>query len=260
MHEATTAEPRVDTSASSVTRKPSPVRLLVFDLDGTLIDSSTDLCNSVNAALQHVGCRELPAPKITSFIGSGAAILIRRALSATLQSAAPVHSESKDLFTHAFRYFLEYYHEHKLDTTRPYPGVIEALGYLRSRQPELPMAVLTNKPVRPSREICAALGLASYFFAIYGGDSFAKKPNPEGLLAIIEEANAITGSERSPANSMTSGSVVMVGDSEVDVQTARNCGVRSLGCSYGLAPAALELSAPDLLVKHPAEWAQVLQL
>ena len=151
-----------------------PVRLLVFDLDGTLIDSSTDLCNSVNAALLHAERRELSPVQITSFIGHGAATLMHRALVASRQVSSPDLAETKDLFDRTFRYFLEYYRDHKLDNTKVYPGVLEALQHLRSRHLDLPMAVLTNKPTRPSLEICAALGLEPFFFAIYGGDSFAK--------------------------------------------------------------------------------------
>ncbi len=237
-----------------------PVRLLVFDLDGTLIDSSTDLCNSVNAALLHAGRRQLSPLQITSFIGHGAATLMRRALAASLHVTSPDTGEAKDLFDRTFQYFLEYYRDHKLDNTNVYPGVVEALRHLRSRHPDLPMAVLTNKPVRPSLEICAALGLETFFVAIYGGDSFAKKPDPEGLQAIIQEANARLPQTSSEREKILPGSVVMIGDSDVDVATARRCGVRSLGCSYGLAPQALKDATPDLWSNHPSEWVNLLAL
>ena len=231
-------------------------RLLVFDLDGTLIDSSRDLCNSVNAALVHVGKPELPNELISSYIGDGAAMLVRRALGDPndLDSQQPAES-ADDLFHRAFDYFLDYYRVHKLDFTLPYPGVLDSLTAIRSRHPHLPMAVLTNKPVIPSRAICEALGLAPFFFQNYGGNSFpTKKPDPEGLLTLIAEANIIASVAITPADT------VMIGDSDVDVLTARRCGAGSLGCAFGLAPHALALAQPDLTVAHASEWATALDL
>jgi phosphoglycolate phosphatase len=229
---------------------------LVFDLDGTLIDSSRDLCNSVNAALAHVGKPELPNELISSYIGDGAAMLVRRALGdpGDLDSQDPADS-SDDLFRRAFAYFLEFYRDHKLDFTLPYPGVIDSLAAIRARHPHLPMALLTNKPVIPSRAICDALGLAPFFFQNYGGNSFpTKKPDPEGLRALIAEANA-----RGPVL-ITAPDTVMIGDSDVDVLTARRCGARSLGCTFGLAPHALALAQPDLAVAHASDWPTALGL
>jgi phosphoglycolate phosphatase len=231
-------------------------RLLVFDLDGTLIDSSRDLCNSVNAALMHVGKHELPHALISSYIGDGAAMLVRRALGDPndLDSQQPVDSND-DLFHRAFAHFLEFYREHKLDFTLPYPGVLDSLTAIRDRHPHLPMAVLTNKPVIPSRAICEALGLAPFFFQNYGGNSFpTKKPDTEGLLALIAEANARAAISIAPADT------VMIGDSDVDVLTARRCGVRSLGCTFGLASHALALAQPDLTVDHASEWPAAIGL
>jgi phosphoglycolate phosphatase len=231
-------------------------RLLVFDLDGTLIDSSRDLCNSVNATLAHVGKPELPNELISSYIGDGAAMLVRRALGdpGDLDSQDPADS-SDDLFRRAFAYFLEFYRDHKLDFTLPYPGVIDSLAAIRAQHPHLPMAVLTNKPVIPSRAICDALGLAPFFFQNYGGNSFpTKKPDPEGLLALIAEANA-----RGPVL-ITAADTVMIGDSDVDVITARRCGARSLGCEFGLAPHALALAKPEATVVHASDWPTALGL
>ena len=231
-------------------------RLLVFDLDGTLIDSSRDLCNSVNAALVHVGKSALPNELIAGYIGDGAAMLVRRALGdpGDLDSQNPSDGP-EDLFHRAFAHFLEFYREHKLDHTLPYPGVIESLTAIRILHPRLPMAVLTNKPVIPSRAICEALGLAPFFFQNYGGNSFpTKKPDPEGLLALIAEANA-----RGPIP-ITPADTVMIGDSDVDILTARRCGARSLGCTFGLAPHALALAQPDISVAHASEWLAALGL
>lgn len=237
-------------------------RLIVFDLDGTLIDSSLDLCNAVNAALSFAGKPPLPNALITSYIGDGAAMLIRRALGdpGDLDSlhtqADPLHAQANGSpFRAAFDFFLKYYREHKLDNTHCYDGVIDALQRIRSVRPEVPMAVLTNKPVNPSREICTALGLAPFFFQNYGGNSFEdKKPEPTGLLTLIEEASSMSARSTSGAAPLSPGEVVMIGDSDVDVLTARRCGAHSVGCAFGLAPAALAAAAPDAIVNHPSEW------
>jgi phosphoglycolate phosphatase len=237
-----------------------PPRLLVFDLDGTLIDSSLDLCNAVNAALAHVSKPQLPNALIAGYIGDGAAMLVRRALGdpGDLDSKT---NDSSDIFRRTFEFFLEHYRLHKLDNTRCYPGVIESLTGIRARHPHLPMAVLTNKPVNPSREICTALGLAPFFFQNYGGNSFAsKKPDPEGLLALIAEAQALLTSVDASTSPLQPVEVVMIGDSDVDVLTARRCGARTLGCLFGLAPQSLLAAGPDLTVEHAAEWPAALGL
>ena len=228
--------------------QPIPVeslRLLVFDLDGTLIDSRQDLCNSVNATLVNFGLIPLPDEVIASFIGDGAAMLIRRALA--VPGELPPGSPAPDdaFFDEAFAYFLAYYREHKLDFTTVYPGVFEALESLKSFPDGTPrpMAVLTNKPVGPARAICKGLGLSPYFFRIYGGDSFAtKKPDPLGLLALMAEAD------------VTPEETLMIGDSDVDVRTARNAGAWVLGCTFGLAPESLEEAHPDVAVDHASAW------
>ena len=145
----------------------------------------------------------------------------------------------------ALAYFLDYYREHKLDQTYVYPGVFASLDSLRLEPAGAArsMAVLTNKPIGPSLAICDALGLSPYFFRIYGGNSFAtKKPDPEGLHALIQEAG------------VSAQETLMIGDSDVDILTARNAGVWSMGCSYGLSPHTLVAVPPDCLVESPAEW------
>ena len=242
--------------------RPLPVeslKLLVFDLDGTLIDSAQDLCNSVNATLAHFEMPHLADEIIAGYIGNGALTLMRRAL-ATDTGSEP----SEEMLSSAYAFFLDYYREHKLDYTYAYEGVLEALAALRSVHdhrndlskahpdanpcaPPRVMAVLTNKPVRPARAICEALGLTPYFLNIYGGNSFTtKKPDPEGIFALMKEAGA------RPEET------VMIGDSQVDVQTARNAGAWSIGCTFGLAPGSLEVIPPDVLVDSPADWTAAL--
>src|ERR1700742_3506990 len=133
--------------------------LLVFDLDGTLIDSRIDLCNSVNAMLEYLNKPTLPEAVIASYIGDGASMLVRRALGVPEGDA---HDE--EYVARALGFFLDYYRVHKLDYTYVYDGVIEALRTIRIEFPALPMAVLTNKPVIPSREICVHFGLDRFFF------------------------------------------------------------------------------------------------
>lgn len=225
-------------------------RLLVFDLDGTLIDSQIDLANSVNATLEHLGKPTLPLAVIGGYIGDGASMLVRRALG---DPEGDVHDEI--YVENALKFFLEYYRVHKLDFTYVYDGVMEALAAIRADLPGVSMAVLTNKPVRASRDICAHFGMDRYFFQIYGGNSFhTKKPDPAGLRTLMEEASALqAGAAIAPAD------VVMIGDSDVDVLTARNCGARSIGCSFGLAPERLAAAGPDVMVHSPAEWPETLR-
>jgi phosphoglycolate phosphatase len=210
------------------------IRLLVFDLDGTLIDSRTDLVQSVNATMRHFGRKDLPGDVIASYIGDGASMLVRRALG---------DPDDEHLVTEALTYFVAYYREHKLDFTTTYPGVLDSLAILAAQPDPPPMAVLTNKPVGPSIAIVNALGLAPYFFRVYGGDSFhSKKPDPHGLLTLIREAGT------------TAEQTIMIGDSDVDVLTAQNAGVWSVGCLFGLAPHTLATDPPDVLVDTPDEW------
>ncbi len=221
------------------TFRPIPagsLRLLVFDLDGTLIDSGADLCASVNAMLRHFDRPPLPDAVISTYIGDGAARLVSRSL------GEPADARFLDS---ALAYFLDYYREHKLDHTYVYPGVFRSLDSLRFEPggAARSMAVLTNKPIGPSRAICDALGLSPYFFRIYGGNSFAtKKPDPEGLLALLQEAG------------VSAQETLMIGDSSVDILTARNAGTWSMGCSYGLAPHTLVTVPPDCVVESPADW------
>jgi len=235
------------TMSSPLVFSPS-LRLIVFDLDGTLIDSRVDLCNSVNATLKHLGKPTLPDEVIASYIGDGAGMLIRRALG---DPDGDMHDQ--EYVTTAITFFLDYYHVHKLDFTFVYPGVVEALESIRGTHPELPMAVLTNKPVRPSREICAHFGLERFFFQNYGGNSFhTKKPDPHGLHTLIAEASVLGGGVIRPSQTL------MIGDSDVDILTARNCGTRSLGCTFGLSPHALAAAQPDATVDLPAEWPRAI--
>lgn len=230
--------------------RPIPIeaiRLIVFDLDGTLIDSARDLCNSVNAALEHMGRPHLSDEIIASFVGNGAPMLVRRSL-AVENGVSPDEVHDEELAT-AYSFFLAHYREHKLDYTYAYEGVLESLAALKTAPNGTPrhLAVLTNKPVRPARAICEGLGMGDAFFQVYGGDSFAfKKPDPLGLRTLMREAGA------EPHET------VMIGDSKVDVLTARNAGAWSMGCQFGFGPQNLMEEPPDVVVDSAREWALAL--
>lgn len=215
--------------------KLADVRALIFDLDGTLIDSKNDLIQSVNAMLHEMGRSELAAETISGYIGHGVPKLVERALG---ESCAEEEKQR------ALEFFLKHYELHKLDTTRAYPGVAETLAKLS----QLPMAVLTNKPVRISVRILEALGLAKYFRAIYGGNSFAtKKPDPLGATTILREMKA------EPRETL------MVGDSDVDVQTARNTGMMAALATYGFGMRDSKAYPADIYLDGFAELATLLQ-
>jgi phosphoglycolate phosphatase len=212
------------------------LRLFIFDLDGTLIDSKLDLALAVNATREAFRLGPLPHEQIFGYIGDGAPMLIRRALD---------HTEDDALVEQALGFFLRYYHEHMLDNTVAYPGVREGLEQLAGDARVL--TVLTNKPVRFSREILAGLGLGSYFRLVYGGNSFErKKPDPLGVEVILRETQA------------TKDEALVVGDSEIDVLTARNAGTRVCGVTYGLGSHLLDDYPPDLRVDSLTELAALV--
>ena len=179
--------------------------VLIFDLDGTLVDSKKDLTSSVNYVRSAFHLPELTEHEISSFIGDGAQMLIQRALGA---DAVPsdVHS--------GLQLFLSYYREHMLDQSVLYPGVSETLHRLSDYR----LAVLTNKPIRFSRTMLDGLGILHRFAAVYGGNSFErKKPDPVGVFQILSD---------------TKGQLEktwMIGDSAIDVLTGRNAGVKTCG-------------------------------
>ena len=210
--------------------------LLIFDLDGTLIDSKLDLAHAVNATRAHMTMSPLEHERVYSYVGNGAPVLIRRAL-----GEQATETEVQE----ALEFFLEYYRDHCLDYTTLYPGVKPALDRLRAAGKRL--AVLTNKPARMSRAILDGLGVGGHFFQVYGGNSFDfKKPNPIGVLALMREAG------------VSAGQTLMVGDSSVDIRTAVNAGIPSCGVTYGFQPETLADPVPQRMVDRMEELADWL--
>lgn len=209
------------------------VRAFVFDLDGTLIDSKTDLVNSINEMLRETGRTTLPVDLIASYVGHGAPQLIASTLG--VESSDEQRREGLTIF-------LKHYEEKKLEETRPYPGVIEGLRALAASA--TPMAVLSNKPAKLSVQILEGLGLGQYFRGIFGGDSFnTKKPDPSGALAVLKGLG------------VTAKEAAMVGDSDVDVQTARNAGMLAVGVTYGFGQHDAKQNPADVYVQSLTELA-----
>ena len=210
------------------------VRLLVFDLDGTLVDSKQDLALSVNAMRTEMGLAPLSLDMIASYVGDGVTLLVRRSLG--------THATGENV-EKGLAFFLSYYRDHMLDHTAPYPGVGEALEKLRDHK----MAVLTNKPVIFSREMLTRLGFASYFAYIYGGNSFPqKKPHPIGLHKLMEDLQ------------ISARETIMVGDSDTDVLAGRNAGVWTCGVTYGFGAHTLQRVSPDLVIDDMRELPPLL--
>jgi len=230
---------------------PRSIRLLIFDLDGTLVDSRLDLIHSVNAMLRHFGRPELEGDVIASYVGDGAPALVQRALVADGDGGDEAFCRS------ALEYFLGYYRLHKLDHTTVYEGILETLSVLANgsdsaHSPAGPrlsrqMAVLSNKPVNPSRAIVEALGMGDFFVRVYGGNSFAtKKPDPLGVRTLLDEIG------------VSAEEALMIGDSSVDVLTGRNAGIWTCGVTYGFAPHSLAEVAPDVVVDRAHELGELL--
>jgi phosphoglycolate phosphatase len=186
------------------------IDLIVFDLDGTLVDSHRDIANAANALVEELGGRRLPDAAIVGMVGEGAALLVRRALAAAGLDAAPPGALDR---------FLTLYDARLLEHTAPYDGTVQVLAELVK---QVPLSVLTNKPQRPSERILEALGLRHYFREVVGGDTpLGRKPDPAGLLHLASVVGV------SPARTL------MVGDSPVDLGTARNAGARICLVRYG---------------------------
>jgi phosphoglycolate phosphatase len=209
------------------------LRHVVFDLDGTLVDSRADLAAAVNAGLAALGCTALPESQIVSFIGDGTARLVARALYA----AAGPASAGEEVLT----VFHEYYAAHLLDRTCLYAGIAELLATLQNTN--VRVSVLTNKNEGHSRAILRGLAIQGLIGEVVGGDTLGVlKPAPAGLRQLIETSTL-------PAHA-----TAMVGDSVVDMEVARRAGVVGLGVAWGFGPSeALKAAGAQRILQRPAE-------
>jgi len=214
----------------------TPPAALVFDLDGTLIDSRRDLATAVNRTREELGLAPLAVAEIVGMVGEGARRLVEKALGAEVPP---------ERFEEVFRRYLEHYRVVLLDTTRPYDGMSEALARLAARYP---LAVLTNKPEELSRAVLDGLGLLEHFAEVLGGDSLpSRKPDPAGLLHLAGRLGA------APNN------ILLVGDSEIDAATARAAGCRFALVTWGFPrPADQEGINAEVRYATPAALAAAL--
>jgi len=214
------------------------MNLVVFDLDGTLVDSARDIAASVNAALEQLAPASAPVPleRVVSFVGEGARVLIERVL---LYQGLTLDADA------VLPLYLRYYRERALETTRLYAGIEDALAAIAAAGWKL--AVLTNKPGDLSRSILEGLGIAPRFARIWGADDApARKPDPAGLLALLRELEA-------PA-----AEAWVVGDSPTDVETARAARVRIAGVLWGFDAPGVRAAAPDRLLENPRELVRLI--
>lgn len=208
------------------------IRLIIYDLDGTLINSRKDIVTSVNWTLKELDFKELPTEQISSFVGSGAANLMRQ----SLQKISP---EALQHLDRSIKLFRRYYGEHLLDQTQLYPSVRKVLEFFNDRL----QSVITNKPQDFSVTILKGLGIDHFFFKVMGGDQgFPKKPHPATLLEILKAAQ------------VKSEEAMLVGDSATDIETGRNAGVKVVAVTYGFgSPDEIQAAQPESILNDLEE-------
>ena len=203
------------------------IKLLIYDLDGTLINSRADIAYSVNGMLKQLGFSELSESVISDHVGEGVTHLMKSVLK--LSSS----QDTEQLIERAVKLYRGRYAEHLLDETKLYPGVQKVLEHFKSRK----QAVVTNKPEDSSHKILRGLGIDSYFFRIVGGDQkFAKKPSPDSVFELMR----FTGAQPKET--------VFIGDSDIDIQTGKNAGIHTIGITYGFKTREhVENAGPDFI-------------
>jgi phosphoglycolate phosphatase len=212
--------------------------LILFDLDGTIVDSRLDLANSTNEMLRSYGASELPTDEVASFVGEGARVLVQRALTAA--GLAEDASEALDRFR-------DIYDRRLLEHTRPYEGIDAVIHDAAERAA---LGILTNKPEAPSRRLLEAFGLSSSFRWVIGGDSgFPRKPDPASIRHLMQSAG------------VDEARTLFVGDSMIDVETARRAGVKVCvaGYGFGYLRGELQLRPDEPLVRQPPELSSVIR-
>lgn len=208
---------------------------LIFDLDGTLVDTKADLAAATNHMLQELNLPLLSVAQVEGFIGLGARVLIKRALG--LERAA--------LISQGFDIFMDYYTLHLLDQTRLYPGIEPLLDAALDQ--EILLSVLTNKPEQPTQAILSGLGIAEHFSAVIGGDTLqTRKPDPEGVFALQKMARRALAQ------------TVLIGDSGIDVETGRAAGIATCGVTWGFGRDGFEMHPPEFLVDTPVTLGELI--
>jgi len=217
------------------------IKLLIYDLDGTLIDSCRDIANAVNWTLKELALRKLPIETISSFVGRGVTNLMTGVLKEALKEVGKQNrqSEIENLLGRSVRLYRSHYAKHLLDETKLYPSVQMVLEHFKDRK----QAVITNKPEGFSNEILRGLKIDSYFFRVIGGDQkFPKKPAPEPVLEIVRSAGV--GFDET----------VLIGDSAIDIKTGRNAKIKTIAVTYGFSNIdEIKHSAPDFVLNDLAE-------
>lgn len=204
---------------------------LIFDLDGTLVETAPDLCAAMNATLKYEGRSSLSLDEVRLMVGQGAKALIRKGMAGTGEPA------SEEDVERLFPIFMDYYSNHICQSSHPYPYVMETLDQLRGDGYLL--TICTNKPEAPAKLLLDALGMSHFFLSLIGGDTLpSRKPEATPLIEAVTRA----GGDMSKA--------VMIGDSITDVHAARNAGIPMIGVSFGYTETPMRELGADLVIDH----------
>lgn len=201
-------------------------RLIVYDLDGTLVDTLQDITNAANHMLSRMQAQPLSPDQVRVFVGRGMSQLIKDCLK----------TDDPERLTEGMRIYRAYYHEHLMDHSRLYPGALEVLEYFQART----QAVISNKPNPYSTDLLKALGIAKYFLEIIGGDApYPRKPDPSSLRVLMGRSGA------------TANETMIIGDSPIDIETGRRAGVLTASLAHGLTRRdELAAAKPDAMVDN----------
>jgi phosphoglycolate phosphatase len=218
------------------------ISLVFFDLDGVILDSLPDIASALNVTLEFHGYAGLSEPVVQTFLGKGARHLVKSALKETAERGGkPAAEISESEFEAIYARYAEYYTKNGAVKTRVYPGVSAMLDAFSARA--IPMAVVSNKLVAATREILSSLGIARAFSSVVGPELVAAtKPNPEPLEYALREINA---ARKGPAALAERHTMLMVGDTNTDIQAGRAFGAKTCAITGGYG------DAQKLLAEHP---------